>query len=186
MASLATAKSNTRLCSNVEDDSEEPNTCLQLDTEHVVNRRAESDAHVEDAILEAIEHLSTCTAASFDLDEYLSAQNADDMDTATDLGIPFAASAYDLNSSLIQSTIRLDPLSYYQVPDLNSIPVHVSPRLNNVPSQYQLPELVDYSALYSSAALRVFKSFHDDVGGSCYAEGTRPTIADSQYVFEMA
>lgn len=70
--------------------------------------------------LDCLEQLSSYTAESFDLDEYMAALDADDLDTANDLGVPFAASAYDLNCSM--TTVHGDHLSYYQVPDMNNGP----------------------------------------------------------------
>ncbi|KAH7720802.1 hypothetical protein AAVH_11639 [Aphelenchoides avenae] len=189
MASLSTGRSLTSLPSTAVEDSElrqaanVPFSSECYLVEYEENPFACGEPHLEDNELDCLEQLSSYTAESFDLDEYMAALDADDLDTANDLGVPFAASAYDLNCSM--TTVHGDHLSYYQVPDMNNGPVCATATLTDVPSQYQLPEMCDYSSLYSAAALCIFKSFHEDIGGFEAYNGTTPDIAESQYVFEM-
>uniref|UniRef100_A0A914Z694 Uncharacterized protein n=1 Tax=Panagrolaimus superbus TaxID=310955 RepID=A0A914Z694_9BILA len=93
-----------------------------------------------------------------------------------------------VESVIHQIRSQKDPPSFYHFMELNAGPIDMVPRLSNVPSQYQLQDMYEFSALQSSDAMaklheraRAKNAIHyDNAGGDAQPFTTLHKI-DSQY-----
>uniref|UniRef100_A0AC34QI30 Uncharacterized protein n=1 Tax=Panagrolaimus sp. JU765 TaxID=591449 RepID=A0AC34QI30_9BILA len=179
------AADSAPVCIEVEDDDDSWTTCLSftdVDSDDDKSSVYAFDYYVP--IKRSLSQLSIQTAEPIDYEypddltpraeESVSEYSDDDrslQETFNEYDVPYGGGDYsycssrmsclnstcDVESVLHYTRSLKEPPSYYQVMELNHDPVDMAPRLTNVPSQYHLDEMREYSALQTLPAIQKLK-----------------------------